>query len=268
MGTRTRYEPGTFSWVDMATTDTEAAKEFYTGLFGWETEDNQVPGGGVYIMCRIGGANVAAISTQPEQMAAQGLPPLWNSYVTVAGADEAASRAKELGGQVISEPFDVMEAGRMAVIADPAGAALMVWEPRDQIGAGRVNDPGCLTWNDLSTSDVGAAERFYSDLFGWSFEPVDTGGAPPYWTIAHGGGAAGRNGGMRELAPEQLESGIPPHWMPYFTVESAARAADRTRELGGTLHFGPMELPTGARIAVLGDPQGAIFAIFEGEVDD
>ena len=265
MGTRTSYEPGTFSWVDVATTDQEGAKQFYTALFGWETEDFPVPGWSTYTMCRVGGENVAAISPQPEAMASQGVPPVWNNYVTVASADETTAKAKELGGQAFMEPFDVMDAGRMAVLADPTGAALMVWEPRENIGAGRVNDPGCLTWNELSTNDTAAAERFYSELFGWRFEPMDTGGGPPYWVIRHDGAAEGRNGGMRELAPQQ--EGAPPHWMPYFTTESVEQTIERTKELGGEAHAGPLDLPAG-RIAVLTDPQGAFFAVFEGEVDD
>lgn len=267
MGTRTAYDPGTFSWVDLGTTDQEAAKAFYTSLFGWEAEDMPADGS-VYTMCRLGGEYVAAIATMPEAQASQGVPPHWNSYVTVPSADEASARAKELGGQVMLEPFDVLQAGRMAAIADPTGAALLLWEPRDHIGAGRVNDPGCLTWNELSTNDTGAAEEFYSGLFGWQFEPIDTGDAPPYWVIRHDGAAEDRNGGMRELAPEQLDAGIPPHWMPYFTAESADATVERTTELGGALHAGPFEFVPGARIAVVGDPQGAIFAIFEGEVDD
>ena len=266
MGTRTSYEPGTFSWVDVTTTDQEGAKAFYTQLFGWEAEDMPVSEGVAYTMCRIGGENVAAISPQPPQMASQGMPPVWNNYVTVAGADETAARAKQLGGQAFMEPFDVLDQGRMAVLADPTGAAFMIWEPRASIGAGRVNDPGCLTWNELSTNDPDTAQRFYSELFGWRFEKLDTDGGPPYWVIGHDGAASGRNGGMRELAPQQ--AGVPPHWMPYFTVESVEPALRRAEELGGSAHAGPLEVGPGRTIGVLTDPQGAFFAVFAGDIDD
>ena len=155
----------------------------------------------------------------------------------------------------------------MAVIADPTGAVFGVWQARDSIGATLVNDPGCLTMNELSTNDADAAATFYSDLFGWKVEALDTQGAPPYWSIRHEGGAGGLNGGMRELAPEQSEAGVPPHWMPYFTVASLDEAIATTQGAGGTLHAGPIEIPAG-RIAVLSDPQGAFFAIFEGEMAD
>ena len=144
---------------------------------------------------------------------------------------------------------------------------LGAWEPRESVGAERVNDPGCVTSNELSTDDVERAAVFYSELFGWRIEEIDTGGGPRYWTIGHEGAAAGRNGGMRELAPAQQEAGVAPHWMPYFTVESATEAIATTDRHEGSLLAGPIDVPAG-RFAVLGDPQGAIFAIFEGDVDD
>lgn len=261
MGTRSEYAPGTFSWVDLTTSDGAGAKDFYGGLLGWEFEDNEIPGGGAYTICKVDGDRVAAIPPATDQF-----PPHWNNYVTVASADDSAAKAKELGASLIEEPFDVMDAGRMALLQDPTGAALCIWEPREAIGAGRVNDHGCLTWNELSTNDTAAAEEFYSALFGWRFDEIATGG-PSYWTIGHDGAAAGRNGGMRELAPQQ--AGVPPHWMPYFAVTSADQAAERAQGAGGSLLYGPIDIPTtDNRIAVLHDPQGAVFAVFQGEVDD
>ena len=268
MGKRTEYEPGTFSWIDLGTTDPKDAKRFYTELFGWEADDRPVPDSPPYSMMLLGGDEVAAIYSQPEPQRDAGVPPNWFSYVTVESAEDAAAAAKEAGGSVHAEPFDVMEAGRMAVIADPTGAMFGVWEPRESIGATRVNDPGCLTTNELSTNDVAAATEFYERLFGWSIDPIDTGGAPPYWGIGHDGAANGRNGGVRELAPEQAEAGTPPHWMPYFAVTSVDATAETASGSGGGVAFGPIEIPTGARIAVLHDPQGAFFGLFEGEVDD
>jgi uncharacterized protein len=268
MGTRTSHEPGTFSWVDLQTSDQEAAKSFYGSLFGWEHDDRPVGDGIVYTMCQLGGKSVAAISPLQPDQASQGIPPHWNNYVTVTSADDADASAREGGAQVLAEPFDVLDAGRMAVLADPTGAVFMVWEPRESIGAERVNDPGCLTWNELSTNDAAKAEEFYSGLFGWRFEKLDTGEAPAYWSIQHGGASRGLNGGMRELSPEQVQGGIPPNWMPYFTTESVEDSISQTKELGGESHFGPFEVRPGQKIAVLSDPQGAMFAVFEGEVDD
>ncbi len=269
MGKRTSYEPGTFSWVELHTPAPDGAKAFYSALFGWEADDVPIPeeaGGGAYTLLKLGGETVAALYPQPQEQRDLGTPPNWFNYVTVADADAAAARVKELGGAVLAEPFDVMEDGRMTVIADPTGAFLGAWQPKNTIGATLVNDPGCLTANELSTNDIPRAIEFYEALFGWKVEELDTGGGPRYWSIGHDGAAQGRNGGMRELAPEQ--EGVPPHWMPYFTVESADGAIATAKEAGGALHAGPIDIPTGARLAVLGDAQGAIFAIFQGEVDD
>jgi predicted enzyme related to lactoylglutathione lyase len=268
VGKRTGYEPGTFSWVELATPDPGAAKGFYGDLFGWEPEDNPIPadaGGGVYTILKLGGESVGALYEQMQDQRDAGIPPNWLSYVTVADADDAVARAKELGGAVQAGPFDVMTQGRMAVISDPSGAVFAVWQARDSIGATLVNDPGCLTSNELSTNDVLRASEFYGGLFGWDVNEVDTGGAPPYWTIQHGGAAEGRNGGMRELAPEQ--QGVPPHWMPYFTAASIDDALATITGGGGAVHAGPIEIPAG-RFAVVSDPQGAFFGLFEGEVDE
>src|SRR5919197_2424863 len=144
MGERTQHAPGTFSWADVTTTDQEAAKAFYTGLFGWEIEDVPVGEGVFYSMARVGGRDVAAISPQPPQQRDAGVPPVWNSYITVESADAAAERAAELGATVHAPPFDVMDAGRMAVIQDPQGAFFMVWQPKSHHGAQLVNAPGAL----------------------------------------------------------------------------------------------------------------------------
>jgi predicted enzyme related to lactoylglutathione lyase len=129
MGKREHYELGTFSWVDLSTSDADGAKIFYSELFSWEFEDNKIPGGGVYTMCQVQGDEVATLVQQDEQ------PGHWNNYVTVTSADETAAKARQLGATVVEEPFDVMDAGRMAVFADPGGAVLCVWQPREHIGA-------------------------------------------------------------------------------------------------------------------------------------
>lgn len=253
MGFRTEHAPGTFSWVDLTTGDGAAAKEFYGPLFGWEFDDNDVPGGGVYTMCRVGDSVVGAISPTTEEV-----PPHWNNYVTVESADEAAAKAKELGGNVVVAPFDVMEAGRMAVLSDPTGAMLHVWEPRDAVGATRVNDPGCLTWNELHSPDPPRALQFYTGLFGWNTEEMPAGGGPAYTVVKVGERS---NGGAMTT-----QEGEPPNWLPYFTVENRDDAAERAKGLGAGELF-RMEMEAG-RIAILADPQGAPFAVFEGEVDD
>src|ERR1700753_1018478 len=185
MGERDGYVPGTFCWVELATTDQAAAKEFYAALFGWVADDRPVGEGSYYSMQQLGGRQGAAIAGQPQEQRAAGVSALWHSYGWVADAEEAAARARELGGSVHAGPFDVMQAGRMAVLQDPQGAYFMLWEPREHRGAELVNAPGAFAWNELSTSDMGAAQSFYGGLFGWSFEPYE-GSPQPYLGIKNG----------------------------------------------------------------------------------
>ena len=261
MGERTKYTPGTFSWVDLTTTDQEAAKSFYAGLFGWEADDRPAGNGVIYSMQQIGGKSVAAISPQPKQQREMGLPPLWNSYITVDSADDAAGKAGDLGATVHAPPFDVMDVGRMAVIADPQGAFFMVWEPRSTIGAELVNVPGALCWNELYTSDLDAAKDFYGGVFGWEWNQFEQ-SPDPYFVIMNQGRS---NGGVRKQSPQ--ESGIPPHWIVYFTVENVDEAAGAVESSGGRTLAPAMDLGPG-RIAVMADPQGAAFALFQGDVED
>jgi predicted enzyme related to lactoylglutathione lyase len=261
MGERTKYNDGTFSWADLSTTDPEAAKGFYAGLFGWETED--IPAeGGIYTMCRLDGKDVAAIAGQRDEERAQNVPPHWNNYVTVHNLDARASKVGELGGNLMMPPFDVMDVGRMAVAADPMGAFFMLWEPKASIGAGLVNAPGALAWNELATSDVDAAKKFYEGLFGWTYEDIDMNGAGTYSIIRNGDRS---NGGIR--AQSENEQGMPSYWVPYFGVVSSDEASSRAGELGGRVLMPTMRVPAGA-FTVLADPQGAVFLSFEGDFDD
>ena len=256
MGKRESYAPGTFCWVDLSTSDANGAKVFYGELFGWEFEDNEIPGGGVYTMCHVQGDVVAALVQQDER------PGHWNNYVAVMSADETATKAKQLGANVFEEPFDVMEAGRMAVFADPSGATLCVWQPRAHTGARRVNDPGCFTWNELQTREPETTAAFYAELFGWEMEPVEENGSLVYVVIRNAGRS---NGGIMPMTEQHGDA--PSYWLAYFTVPSCDAAAARVQELGGEILAGPLDVGQG-RIAVASDPQGAVFALFEGETDD
>jgi predicted enzyme related to lactoylglutathione lyase len=221
---------------------------------GWEFEDLPVGEGMVYSMARLGGLEVAAMSTTQDQ------PPHWNVYVTVTSADEATARAAELGATVVMEPFDVFDAGRMSVIQDPTGAFISPWEPRRNIGARLVNAPGALSWADLITPDPDAAARFYGDWLGWTVEEIPE--AQGYRIIRNGDRS---NGGMLPIRPEM--SGTPPNWMPYFGTEDLDQALARVEELGGRTLNGPTAVPAGA-FAVVSDPQGAVFALLAGSYDD
>jgi predicted enzyme related to lactoylglutathione lyase len=258
VGKRTSYAPGTFSWVYLATTDAAAAKLFYVGLFGWQTEDNDA-GGTSYTTCRVGGDAVCGLYEISEDMRAAGVTPNWMSYVTVLDADGVAARTKHVGGRVIDEAFDVLDLGRMAVVVDPQGAVFAVWQPRTRIGAERVNDVGCLCMNELATSDLDGARSFYTGLFGWTTEVVDPDPDEPLIVLA-------RNGERVNASFLAAEGGASPHWRPNFTVESTETAVARIRDLGGTVLMEPVEIFDGS-IAMGRDPQGALFSLFAGETD-
>jgi predicted enzyme related to lactoylglutathione lyase len=262
MAERTSYESGAFSWIDLATTDQDGAKAFYAGLFGWECEDTPVGGGATYTMCRLDGKDVGAITTQAEQEREQGIPPHWNSYITAHDLDERTARVPELKGNLIIPPFDVLEVGRMALAADPTGGVFAMWQPKTHIGAGLVNAPGALSWNELATSDVEAAKDFYAELFGWANEDIDMNGAGTY-TIVRTGDRS--NGGIRALTPQ--EQGRPAFWLVYFGTVSCDEGAALAEKLGGRVVVPTMRVPAGG-FTVIADPQGAAFALFEGDFDD
>ena len=161
------YKPGTFCWVELGTTDGEAAKKFYTQLFSWDFTDNPIGPSGVYTILKQNGKDVGALYQMPEEMTSHGVPPHWMSYVSVANADDSAAKAKSLGATLMKEPFDVFTMGRMAVIQDPTGAVFALWQPGTHPGAGVVNTPNSLCWNELATKDAAKAGEFYSGLFGW-----------------------------------------------------------------------------------------------------
>ncbi|MDX6633488.1 MAG: uncharacterized protein QOG09_255 [Solirubrobacterales bacterium] len=258
MGERSEYAPGTFSWTDLATTDQEGAKAFYSELFGWQAEDMPVGDGVNYSMMRLDGRDVAAIAPQPQAQREAGVPPLWNSYVSVENADASAERAKELGANVHVPPFDILEAGRMAVIQDPQGAFFMVWQANQHIGAGLVNVPGALAWNELASSDLDGSKAFYSELFGWEISPFE-GSPEPYLAIKNGDA---NNGGIREATPP----GTPPHWLVYFGADDVEASLAKVEELGGTKVAGPISIGMGS-IGVAQDPQGAMFALYAGDLE-
>jgi uncharacterized protein len=259
VGLRESHAPGTFSWTDLSTPDPAGAAAFYGALLGWEGEE--VPAGpdASYWMMRVGGRDVAGMSAMREEQLAAGAPPAWLSYVTVEDADAAAARVAELGGAVMLPAFDVLDAGRMALVRDPQGAIFALWQPRAHIGAGLVNDPGAMVLNQLNTSDPEAAARFYEGLFGWAITQV---AAEPqaYWGIQNG---ESLNGGMMALPPGTPS---PPHWLVYFTAADLDAAAEVIAGEGGAVMV-PVTVIQSGRILVARDPQGAYFGLFEGAVD-
>lgn len=271
MSDRDRYIPGVPCWVDTSHPDPAAVLPFYSGLFGWEFEDVMPDSPGTYFMARLRGRDVAAVgAVQP------GMPPMavWTTYVAVASADDATERVRKAGGAVFVEPFDVLDAGRMAVLADPEGAVFNVWEARDNIGAQVVNEHGALNFNGLATRDVEGAAAFYGAVFGWELLDIDAG---LMWTLpGYGEHLEESTPGLREQmkamgAPDGFvdvvaavnpfptdDTDTPAHWSVTFGVDDVAATAVQVAELGGELVAGPMDAPW-TRMAVVKDPQGALF---------
>jgi hypothetical protein len=287
MPERDGYIPGVPCWVDASEPDPEAAVDFYAGLFGWEFEQVipprsegkyfiawcQAPGSSIYDTSgdRHGG-DVAAVRSIPQ---AAPQTAMWNTYFWVDSADEAASKVRDAGGGVVVEPYDFMNACRMAVFTDPEGAAFCVWEAKEHRGARLVNDPGALVFNGLNTRDVEGARSFYGSVFGWQTLTMD--GGLQMWTLSgYGDYLEGYHPELREQmaeagAPERFEDVVatinpipddqpdtPAHWSVTFATDDADATAAKATELGGHVIVPPFDAPW-VRMTVIADPQGATF---------
>ncbi len=272
MPERDGYIPGVPCWVDTTQPDPDSAADFYRGVFGWDLEDVMPPDApGKYLIARIRGGDVAAISSRPE-----GAPPgaVWNTYIWVDSADDAATKVREAGGTVIGEPFDVMDAGRMAVLSDAEGALFAVWQARDQKGAAIVNEHGSVNFNGLATRDPEGAKAFYGSVFGWG--TLDLGGGAAWTLPGYGDHLEANDPGLRERVGEmggpagfedvvatinpipESEPDTPAHWSVTFAVDDADAVAAKAEELGGNVIAPPFDAPW-VRMTVIADPAGATF---------
>ena len=248
------HPPGSFCWIELGTTDQPAAKSFYQALFGWTPADMPIGPEVFYTIFRLEGRDAAAAYTLRPDQRAHGVPPNWMLYMAVGSADDAAKRAAELGGTVLAEPFDVPNAGRMAVLKDPMGASFCVWEGQENKGTGIAQVDGTLCWADLSTPDPERAMTFYQALLGWKVGP-DPKYPPGYHVIRTSGEA------FAGVAPAAMRSpAAPPHWMPFFLSADVDAASATAAKLGGAVHLPPVSMGD-IRMAVLGDPQGAAFSV-------
>jgi len=254
----TEYKPGTFCWVDLATTDAESAKKFYGELFGWEMTDEPAGPDMIYTRLSQGGKSVGALYAMGKEMREMNIPPFWMSYISVENADEVAAKAKELGGTMKSDPFDVMDVGRMGVIQDPTGAYFSIWQPKKHHGADLCNEPVSLCWNELMTNDVDRAGAFYTKLFGYKADTQDMGGFN-YTTFMNGDRPAG---GMMAITPEMGE-GIPPYWGIYLAVEDCDATIKKAESLGGKVIVPANDIPEVGKFAFLADLQGAMFGVIK-----
>ncbi|MBI2965210.1 MAG: VOC family protein [Chloroflexi bacterium] len=251
-----RYKQGQFSWADLATSDEQGALKFYGALFGWKDDPQPMGPGSFYHMQQVKGRAACAINQQRPEEAAQGVPPHWNSYVTVDDVNSTARLVPAAGGRVIGEPFDVFDSGRMAVITDSTGAFLSLWQPKRHIGAGIYDETGTLTWFELLTTDLDKAVVFYKSVLGVKSEKMP--GPMEYSLLkVDGKNVAGVFRITKEMGP------VPPSWTVYFRVENCDAASQKAQSLGATVLMPPHEIPNVGRFAVLKDPQGAVFNIYQ-----
>ena len=252
-----KISPGSFCWIELGTTDQNAAKSFYTSLFGWTSEDSPMGPGEFYTMFKLNGRNVAAGYTLRKGQQEVGVPPHWMLYVSVESADATAQKAKEAGAQLAVEPFDVFTFGRMAVMQDPTGAYLSIWQPKEHVGIQVTGEDGTLCWADLATPKVEDAKAFYHKVFGWEVA-ADEKDKSGYEHIKNGHEFIGG------VPPsEHLPPGVPAHWLAYFLVSDCDQYANKARELGGNFCLEPMTIENVGRMAIIKDPQNAVFAIFQ-----
>jgi hypothetical protein len=250
-----KHPAGAFVWIELGTTDQVAAKTFYGSLFGWVAKDMPMGPDEHYTIFQIDGRDAAAAYTlHPERSA--GVPPNWTPYISVDDVDAATGRAERAGGKVLAAPLDVFDAGRMAVIQDPTGASFALWQPKANPGIGIAGADGTLCWADLMTTDVARARQFYADLFGWEIAPGEH-DSSGYLHIKNG------ETFMAGIPPVGPQPGVPSHWLLYFLASDCDGAAEKAKAAGASIYYGPTTMEGVGRWAVVADPQGAVFAIFQ-----
>jgi len=254
-----KNQPGSFCWIELTTSDQNAAKKFYGALFGWAPDDLPIGPDDFYTIFRLEGQSAAAGYTLRPEHKEKGIPPHWMIYIAVESAERAVERASKAGGKVIEPAFDVMEAGRMAVLQDPTGAYFCVWQAKKNSGIGIAEVDGTLCWADLNTPDAARAARFYSDVFRWKIT-ADTDDSPPsgYMHIQNGEEYIG---GIPPVRPNNPRT--PANWLAYFQVSNCDATAAKAKQLGARFYLEPMTMENVGRFAIIADPQGAVFAIFQ-----
>ena len=262
MGTRDSYDHGVFSWVDLITSDQAAAKQFYTELFSWKFQDMPVDNGSVYSMAFKGDRTVAALFERPDDM--QNAPPYWNSYISVQDLEAAVQSWQDHGGTVEMPSCDIMNSGRMAMVKDPTGAVVGLWQAKEFFGAGLVNEVNTFCWTELQTRGADKAAEFYKAVFGWKIEVDDK---PPNYIT--GSVNDKMNCGMFDMDKANIPPEIPSNWAVYFNVADLDKSLEIVNRLGGKALMDPIEIEPG-RFTTIMDPQGAVVTLMQiyGEPDD
>jgi predicted enzyme related to lactoylglutathione lyase len=249
---------GSLCWMELHTTDQNAAKQFYGSLFGWEATDYPMGPDGDYTIFRLQGRDCSAACTLRKDLRENGVPPHWMLYISTDNVDESTKRVAELGGTVLAGPFDVAANGRMSVIADPTGAHFSLWQANQTAGIGIAGEDHAFCWADLLTPDRNAAKKFYAGLFGWVLTPGEGKDESGYWHIVNGKQMIG---GMPPA--EVMQAGMTPHWSIYYLVADCEAATAKATSLGAAVYVPPMTIEGAGVMSVLADPQGAVFALFK-----
>jgi uncharacterized protein len=267
MSERNGYQPGVPCWVAAVLPDPEKAVGFYAELFGWEARETMGTNSpGEYYLCTLRGRDVAAVGSERGGNAPS--VPAWGTYIWVQSADDTVAEVTDAGGSVIMEPFDLLDAARMAVLADPAGAVFGVWQPVEHKGAQLVNEPGAWSMSQLNTRDPEGAKAFYGAVFGWETDTFDLGeGEVTLWRLpGYVGGEPEQPvsrevvGVMLPMSGDRSPGDVAAHWSVDFWVDDVEASADKAAELGGEVVVSPLDTSVG-KTAVLADPQGAVFSV-------
>jgi predicted enzyme related to lactoylglutathione lyase len=253
-----KTSPGSFCWMELHAADQDAAKQFYSSLFGWDVMDFPMGPAGTYTIFTLKGKDCSAACTLMPQEKEHGVPPHWMLYIATDNVDESSKRVTELGGTVIAGPFDVMDKGRMSIIQDPTGAMFCLWQPKASEGIGIAGENGAFCWADHNSKDRETAKKFYGGLFGWTISAGQGKDEAGYLHIENGKQMIG---GM--TPPEMLPAGVPPHWLIYYMVADCDASTNKASSLGAKVIVGPMTIEGAGRMTILADPQSAVFAVFQ-----
>ena len=252
---------GKFIWYDVMTTDTKAAAKFYCDVIGWSAQEHPMVDGGTYTVFSKGAVMVAGLMAIPDPVRAEGVPPCWSGYISVDDVDADARGVQAAGGAIKRPPTDIPDVGRFAVVSDPGGAVFLLFKPNTQEEPSAVAPmtPGHIGWHELIAADPDREFAFYSRLFGWTKDRAhDMGPMGIYQTFATGGAPCGGIMKAGAQAPH-------PSWNYYIAVDSVAAAADHAVTRGAKVLHGPAEVPGGAWIVQVSDPQGARFSMVSAE---
>ncbi len=252
------HAPGTFCYVELITTDTDASGAFYCSLFGWNRSDQDMGELGLYTQFMLRDKVTAAMYKRTPEQASMNVPPNWGMYILVTDIDAATKRAAEIGGRILMDPMDIGESGRMSVLADPQGATFCLWQAKDHYGVQLRDEANTYCWGELMTSDVTAATEFYNKLLDWGTNTSDTEGMRDYTVFMT---ETGPTAGMMAITPEM--GPIPSNWLAYFQVADCQKAEARAKELGATILVPTTEIPSMGHFSVVQDPQQAVFGIFQ-----